>query len=405
MDPVSSLSLACTVIQLVELSSKIVIGAADLLPGWGEPGRRGAPRCKSPFADAFGTLLAYVKVTASVLRYSSAVRSTSSTGEPDIELSDIADKAERVAVELAALLKTLELPKDAGNRTWKAVRLTMKGMCKRGKMKSLEGRLHGLQGLLNTWMIRSIREETSAVSKQMAELVRRQETLGAETTRSFEQMRQVLLEIRVLAMQSKDETRRKETDDKSRAVPQHEAVPGGLSGIFGSVRHFFSGMTSASDESTGPLKDTRTAAVGDEMRVWPEILKHLSFVSEEAKLVSKGQQLFRSLYDPDLILRYISVVEEYPDTFRWIFEDSTHGFKSWLEFDNGTYWISGKPGAGKSTLMKFVCEHKQTDVLLRNWAGPHELLIIKHFFWISGTELQRSEEGLLRSLLFQLLRR
>lgn len=141
------------------------------------------------------------------------------------------------------------------------------------------------------------------------------------------------------------------------------------------------------------------------MRVWPEILKHLSFVSEEAKLVSRGQQLFRSLYDPDLILRYISVVEEYPDTFRWIFEDSTHGFKSWLEFDNGTYWISGKPGAGKSTLMKFVCEHKQTDVLLRNWAGPHELLIIKHFFWISGTELQRSEEGLLRSLLFQLLRR
>lgn len=30
MDPVSSLSLACNILQLVELSSKIVIGAADL---------------------------------------------------------------------------------------------------------------------------------------------------------------------------------------------------------------------------------------------------------------------------------------------------------------------------------------------------------------------------------------
>lgn len=55
--------------------------------------------------------------------------------------------------------------------------------------------------------------------------------------------------------------------------------------------------------------------------------------------------------------------------------------------------------------MKFICERGETEMLLKEWAESQELLIVKHFFWISGSELQRSREGLFRSLMFEILRR
>jgi hypothetical protein len=41
----------------------------------------------------------------------------------------------------------------------------------------------------------------------------------------------------------------------------------------------------------------------------------------------------------------------------------------WLSFGNGIFHISGKLGSGKSTLMKYLCEHKSTRVMLKRWAG------------------------------------
>lgn len=73
----------------------------------------------------------------------------------DVELVDIADKARKVATELAVLLGSLEMPRDAEHRKWKAVRVAVRGMYKRDRVKSLEGRLQSLQGLLNTWMVRA----------------------------------------------------------------------------------------------------------------------------------------------------------------------------------------------------------------------------------------------------------
>ena len=83
-------------------------------------------------------------------------------------------------------------------------------------------------------------------------------------------------------------------------------------------------------------------------------------------------------------------------------------------FDNprsspGIYWIAGKAGCGKSTLMKFLYEHKDTQKALRHWAGKHTLVTARYYFWSGGrvqqaeTALQRSQEGLLRTLLLEVL--
>ena len=78
-------------------------------------------------------------------------------------------------------------------------------------------------------------------------------------------------------------------------------------------------------------------------------------------------------------------------------------FVHWLSKESGIFHISGKPGAGKSTLMKHISTNERTMELLRMWAGDKRLVIAKFFFWRHGTEYQRSFKGLLRSLLHSIL--
>jgi hypothetical protein len=78
-------------------------------------------------------------------------------------------------------------------------------------------------------------------------------------------------------------------------------------------------------------------------------------------------------------------------------------FQTWMETSDDTFWVQGKAGSGKSTFMKFLFEHEQTQEHLRHWAGG-EVITAAFFFWAaSSSELETSYLGLLRGLLFQVL--
>ncbi|KAK8066609.1 hypothetical protein PG997_013356 [Apiospora hydei] len=79
-------------------------------------------------------------------------------------------------------------------------------------------------------------------------------------------------------------------------------------------------------------------------------------------------------------------------------------FVEWLRSKNGTFFVQGKPGSGKSTLMKFLWHHNSTREHLEAWSGTNRLVTASYFFWAAGDELQRSEEGLMRALLFEILK-
>ncbi|KAJ5365727.1 hypothetical protein N7517_008613 [Penicillium concentricum] len=111
-----------------------------------------------------------------------------------------------------------------------------------------------------------------------------------------------------------------------------------------------------------------------------------------------------------------SVTVAHSKTFEWIFADkpnpvfqrwqSKNSLSGWLqsgEHQEGIYWISGKAGSGKSTLMRFVMHHAQKMSLLRSWARNERLITAGFYFWISGTLEQRTQTGLIRHLLAQLL--
>ncbi|KAL8310454.1 hypothetical protein RB597_010336 [Gaeumannomyces tritici] len=80
---------------------------------------------------------------------------------------------------------------------------------------------------------------------------------------------------------------------------------------------------------------------------------------------------------------------------------SWNSFSDWLRSTEPRYWIVGNPGSGKTTLMKYLAQHEQTQSLLGIWSPG--AIVVSHFFWWNGTQMERSIKGLLCSLLYQLL--
>lgn len=73
---------------------------------------------------------------------------------------------------------------------------------------------------------------------------------------------------------------------------------------------------------------------------------------------------------------------------------------------SGLFWVTGKPGSGKSTLMKYIVhnisQHPRTKPLLERWRAKRKLHFAHHYFWCAGNPLQKTQDGFMRSLLAQL---
>ena len=101
------------------------------------------------------------------------------------------------------------------------------------------------------------------------------------------------------------------------------------------------------------------------------------------------------------------ITENFPDTYEWVFDETTSkpwpSFNEWLKQGSGVYWIQGKAGSGKSTLMKFIIQNARTKEALEAESTLKDTVFLSFYFWLSGTPLQRNSHGLLSSLLHQLL--
>jgi hypothetical protein len=125
---------------------------------------------------------------------------------------------------------------------------------------------------------------------------------------------------------------------------------------------------------------------------------------EEGIRLLVENKILNSLYFKTILDRQEEIAEAHENTFEWVFRPQS-AFVDWLESGHGTYWINGKAGSGKSTLMRYICKSDQTRRKLLSWAGSTPSIMSNFFFWNSGTIEQRSQVGFLRSLLYDILRR
>lgn len=99
---------------------------------------------------------------------------------------------------------------------------------------------------------------------------------------------------------------------------------------------------------------------------------HLSHNVEKGKEYSAEQRILDCLRFETMEDRHVSIQSAHEKTFSWIFKEGLDAaasqphmsFVKWLESDHNLFWVSGKPGSGKSTLMKYLCKcHRLTSDL------------------------------------------
>ena len=134
----------------------------------------------------------------------------------------------------------------------------------------------------------------------------------------------------------------------------------------------------------------------------------IDFVAQQALRFINQERILNCLWFRWIDNRKTSISERHSRTLEWALETSERDFKwdnlaEWLKNGNGLYWLAGKPGSGKSTLMKYISDHPRTNSLLSEWAEQSELVSLQFFFYALGRPEQKSQEGILRSLLFQFL--
>ena len=115
------------------------------------------------------------------------------------------------------------------------------------------------------------------------------------------------------------------------------------------------------------------------------------------------EQCLTSLHSQEAQNRFEDIELAYYKTYDWLFDHHV-GFEDWLEGKNSSniYWIQGKPGSGKTTVMKFAMNHHQTRKLLSKYTDSF-WVVAGFFFNDRGMTVQKSAEGFLREVLYQLI--
>jgi hypothetical protein len=126
------------------------------------------------------------------------------------------------------------------------------------------------------------------------------------------------------------------------------------------------------------------------------------------------QELLECLRFSTMKHRREEISEAHQQTCQWIFRESQSkyqdrpirqqsNFVEWLRTDGEVYWINGKAGSGKSTLMRYINDSQETYTHMQVWAGRAEIQVASFYFWNGGSLDQRSQAGLLKCLLYEIL--
>jgi hypothetical protein len=110
-------------------------------------------------------------------------------------------------------------------------------------------------------------------------------------------------------------------------------------------------------------------------------------------------RILETLRFPAMGDRFEEIAENHQRTFQWMLRDteacgvqSWSDFVRWLREGTGIYWVNGKAGSRKSTLMKYISESAitTTELCKWGWGGQIPLCVAKGFFF--GTAVHLSND-------------
>ena len=336
----SAISLASSIIQFIDFACELIADARSI--------HDSAKGLSARSSDVELVTLDLRQLSAKFMNDANVLQLQSD----ELPLQKLAGTASSISSELLREIDGLKVQIGA-HRKWRSFQQAWKAVMKKDRVQNLETRLNMLRNEIHVQATFIVKDRQSAMSTTIGHLL--QEVIQMRTGSEHE-----------LQTISK----------------QLAAV--GISQDLSSLKHDL-------ERSHRSLMDSIEAST----RVKTElvILESLKFAS--------------------MPVRYSTITEAHERTFTWIYYPSKLPkndprsqirFANWLQRDGGVFWISGKPGSGKSTLMKFLCDNERTLPSLYEWASPQKLVVARFFFWLAGTPMQKSLSGLLQSLLHEIFR-
>ncbi|KAH6637095.1 hypothetical protein F5144DRAFT_592057 [Chaetomium tenue] len=294
-----------------------------------------------PRAHEIGVVLEDVRL--SNLRVIQAAVQGGSLSEAERHIMAMATECARLEQELRGVVEKLKINGASRSRTIQSARLALRMYRKEKEIEELHRRILNLDGRIrsNVQMILDRRSGSETLSKLSA-LKRSQEELGIKYNSKLDRIHENILQL------------------------------------FESEQ----------------VRDGQLVALKE----------HLDSLVQESAVCQKQYRVIKSLYFPELLRRWSDITNADNFTNDWLFDSTKTNFLAWLKDGKGIYWISGKAGSGKSTLVKFAAKHDRTAAALKEWAGSAQLHTASFYFWNQGYEMQKSQIGLFQSLLYQILK-
>ncbi|OAA66663.1 NACHT nucleoside triphosphatase [Niveomyces insectorum RCEF 264] len=419
MDPLTALGLASNIVQFVDFALKLYSASAEIVGS-----ARGATTHNHELDTVYTRLQTFTSElklaadgepstpadghsTAGALENAPGNAHTKAIQPHVTAIEQIAAECRVVCGQLLDVVNGLRVDPTASNRRLRSLGAALKTAFGTKKIAGLEERLKRFQALLALHFFPLLNERQAYMTQVLRTLESQNNSLAAEQSSRFKtissQLDVLLNTTQTLSSKnmahhdtsqsSSNASRRRAAETKTKAMSTHEPY------------------------DNGPCLRL------PDMKGLSELLDGLSLAEKDLTAVAKEQALLRSLDFRSRTYRYEAIPEAHKATFEWIFADRQQrhppyavldsaakttetpiNFKAWLESGQGIFWISGKAGAGKSTLMKFVANHAKTQSALQKWSGTKKVIIASHYFWSAGTRMQKTFKGLLQELVFDVLR-
>ncbi|KAH4843293.1 hypothetical protein HBI25_223290 [Parastagonospora nodorum] len=339
MDPLSALSIASAVIQIVDFSSKVIARTREVYQS-----ADGSIEEITLIEDATANLDDLMKDLMSKTEIEAFTRGAFDRKTPDQQLIQLAEDSNTLANELNQTLKACRVKKDGSQR---------------GALSQ------GLRSVLEQKSLTTLKQKLDELRKQI------------DTT----------LLITIRQGMTNGSVRKKPPPNETAEFTDRKVT------FLAAVR----------DHDWQPTTQHDLAAFSD------RLISSIDMDIEERFL----NAILGRLYFADMSDRHSSIPQAHRETFQWIYKSRVHkdstnwdSFANWLSAsdDKNVYWVTGKPGSGKSTLMKFMFDNPSTWNSLKSWSHSKPLTKAGFFFWNSGTVMQMSRQGLIQSLLYSSLK-
>ena len=370
MDPLSALSLASNVIQFVDFGARLVSGSREIYA---------SADGSSSGNSQLEILTKDLTQVCSELVQPEAYIDQRDASQAERALVPLCRSCRQLGGELLSILQSLKV--KSPHKRWETFRQALRSACKESKIRSYERRLGDYRSQIATHLL-SILQVQSPAREAMRVYAHQEELLGAQSAvaKTLDKLFASHLRLEVAAV-SEVATLRRDLVTLLSDMSLHE-----------------------SDQTSR----TKFASLG-------VLQSQLSALPTKARTLAKDLKIIDSLCFPTISERQQRIVEAHPNTYDWLFfdyvtngrvrnEQAQASVLDWLRNHNGIYWVSGKAGSGKSTLMKYLFNHGKTLQALRQWSGEKQLITAHFFFWNAGTEMQKSQQGLLQTLIYHVLR-